>query len=401
MPLIIWMITAYITLISVPTCVIGEKVFLTALVGTEVLIPCQLTDSGRLTQLSWIKDHQEKPIVAYNPRLGFKVLNENYSGRIELRNQSLLDGSIRIKALELQDEGNYTCDFTIFPQGKLRKAVHLTILAVPTNIATSVPVKAGLSEVPVAQCIAAFGNPAADITWKSSLRGNHTTIQTANSDGTVNVSSLYKMKPRRSDNGQTVECLITHSATDSSNTYRLQLEIHYPPEVTITGYDQTWSLNSRNVVVTCNADANPPVTTYTWRGLPEGAVLKGGVVFIGEMSAQANGNWTCEATNVIGTGVGRLEVLLRPSDTGHTDSKVIIPWVIVGVLVIALVSLTIALLIQKRHKSAEEHYINVPNQRKKFHQESPEIDATYASLKLGEQSVYNEIQRCDVGKRTA
>ncbi|GCC16952.1 hypothetical protein chiPu_0021461, partial [Chiloscyllium punctatum] len=210
----------------VPTCVIGEKVFLTALVGTEVLIPCQLTDSGRLTQLSWIKDHQEKPIVAYNPRLGFKVLNENYSGRIELRNQSLLDGSIRIKALELQDEGNYTCDFTIFPQGKLRKAVHLTILAVPTNIATSVPVKAGLSEVPVAQCIAAFGNPAADITWKSSLRGNHTTIQTANSDGTVNVSSLYKMKPRRSDNGQTVECLITHSATDSSNTYRLQLEIH-------------------------------------------------------------------------------------------------------------------------------------------------------------------------------
>ncbi|XP_043542588.1 mitochondrial sodium/calcium exchanger protein-like, partial [Chiloscyllium plagiosum] len=48
--------------------------------------------------------------------------------------------------------------------------------------------------------------------------------------------------------------------------------------------------------------------------LPEGAVLKDGVVFIGEMSAQANGNWTCEATNAIGTGVGRLEVLLRPSD---------------------------------------------------------------------------------------
>ncbi|GCC16949.1 hypothetical protein chiPu_0021460, partial [Chiloscyllium punctatum] len=118
-----------VLLLSVPTCVIGEKVFLTALVGTEVLIPCQLTtDSGRLTQLSWIKDHQEKPIAVYNPRFGFNVPNENYSGRIELRNQSLLDGSIRIKALEMQDEGNYTCDLTIFPQGKLRKAVHLTIL---------------------------------------------------------------------------------------------------------------------------------------------------------------------------------------------------------------------------------------------------------------------------------
>ncbi|XP_043539257.1 poliovirus receptor homolog [Chiloscyllium plagiosum] len=188
-----------------------------------------------------------------------------------MRNQSLLDGSIRIKALETQDEGNYTCDLTTFPQGKLRKAAHLTILVVPTNIATSVPAKAGLSEVPVAQCIAAFGNPAADISWKSSLHGNHTTVQTANSNGTVNVDSLYKMNPRRSDNGQTVTCFITHSATGSSNTYRIQLEIHYPPEVTITGYDQTWSENSRNVTVTCNADANPPVTTYTWRGLPEGS----------------------------------------------------------------------------------------------------------------------------------
>ncbi|XP_060708596.1 nectin-1-like [Hemiscyllium ocellatum] len=401
MPLMIWMITAYITLISVPTCVVGNKVFLTALVGTEVLIPCQLTpERGRFTLLSWEKDHQEKPIAVYSPRLGLTVPNENYSGRIELRNQSVQDGSIRIKALEVQDEGNYTCDLAIFPQGKLRKTVHLTILAVPTNIATSVPVKAGLSEVPVAQCIAAFGKPAADITWKSSLHGNHTTIQTANSNGTVTVSSLYKLRPRRSDNGQTVECFITHPATDSSKTYRLQLEISYPPEVTITGYDQSCSVNSRNVAVTCHADANPPATTYTWRGLPEGAVIRDEVAIIGEMSAQANGNWTCEATNTIGTGVGRLEVLLRPSDTGHTDSKLIIPWVIVGVLVIAVVALTIALLIQKRHKSAEEHYINVPNQRKKFHQDSPEINATYTSLKLGEQSVYNEIQRCDAGKDT-
>ncbi|XP_043541102.1 nectin-1-like [Chiloscyllium plagiosum] len=118
-----------VLLLSAPTGDIGEKVFLTALVGTEVLIPCQLTTgSGKLAQLSWIKDHQEEPIAVYSPRFGLSVPNENYSRRIELRNQSLLDGSIRIKALEMQDGGNYTCDLTTFPQGKLRKAAHLTIL---------------------------------------------------------------------------------------------------------------------------------------------------------------------------------------------------------------------------------------------------------------------------------
>ncbi|XP_060708649.1 nectin-1-like isoform X2 [Hemiscyllium ocellatum] len=252
----------------------------------------------------------------------------------------------------------------------------LLLSAVPTNTATSVPAKAGLSEVPVAQCIAAFGKPAADITWKSSLHGNHTTIQTANSNGTVTVSSLYKLRPRRSDNGQTVACFITHPATDSSKTYRLQLEISYPPEVTITGYDQSWSVNSRNVVVTCHADANPPATTYTWRGLPEGAVINDETVFIGEMSAQANGNWTCEATNTIGTGVGRLEVLLRPSDTGPSDNLklIIIIAVIAGVLV--LVFILVLIWLKRRRQETKAH------SRDTSLQTQGEETIVYASLDL-------------------
>lgn len=37
------------------------------------------------------------------------------------------------------------------------------------------------------------------------------------------------------------------------------------PEVTIEGFDGNWYLNRQNVQLTCRADANPPVTIYSWK----------------------------------------------------------------------------------------------------------------------------------------
>ncbi|XP_059497340.1 nectin-1-like isoform X2 [Stegostoma tigrinum] len=308
-------------LLSVTTCVVGERAFLTAMAGTEVLLPCWPTaNNTNITQFSWTKDGQEKPVVVYNLKYGPSVRSENYSGRIEMRNQSLLDGSIRIKALKIQDEGNYMCEITLFPQGAEKKGIHLTILVIPTNAASSIPAEAGLSDAPVAQCTSAFGNPAAEITWKSSLPGKHTMIHVVNDNNMVTVHSNYTMTPHRSDNGQTVTCQVTHSATSNKTEYPVQLSILYRPVVTITGYDGTWSVNTHNVTVTCSTDANPEPTNYTWRGLPEGVEVKNAQVFIGEESALENGNWTCEAANTVGIGVGRVEVVLRSSNSSDTDT---------------------------------------------------------------------------------
>ncbi|XP_048476501.1 nectin-1-like [Rhincodon typus] len=329
------------------TCVIGERLFLTAIAGTEILLPCWPTIRNMtMAQVSWTKDDQKKPVVVYKPKRWPSVQNENYSGRIEMGNQSLMDGSIQIKALKMQDEGNYTCDLTLFPQGKETKAIHLTILAIPTNAASSITAKAGLSDVPVALCTSAFGTPAAEINWISSFLGNHTMNHVVNGNNTVTVSSEYKMTPRPSDNGKTLTCRITHSATNSTGEYPVQLSIFYPPKVTITGYDGTWNVNTRNVTVTCTTDANPEPTNYTWRGLPEGAEVKNSWVFIREMSPLTNGNWICEAANAVGTGVGQVEVVLRTndfSDLTHGPNTVIIITIVVGVLVLVLILLLIRL----------------------------------------------------------
>ncbi|XP_059497376.1 nectin-1-like isoform X4 [Stegostoma tigrinum] len=363
--------------------------------GTEVLLPCWPTaNNTNITQFSWTKDGQEKPVVVYNLKYGPSVPSENYSGRIEMSNQPLLDGSIRIKALKIQDEGNYTCEITLFPQGAEKKGIHLTILVIPTNAASSIPAEAGLSDAPVAQCTSAFGNPAAEITWKSSLPGKHTMIHVVNDNNMVTVHSNYTMTPHRSNNGQTVTCQVTHSATSNKTEYPVQLSILYRPVVTITGYDGTWSVNTHNVTVTCSTDANPEPTNYTWRGLPEGVEIKNAQVFIGEESALENGNWTCEAANTVGIGVGRVEVVLGSSNSsGHTYIVLTISCVVVALLIVAPVALLIVLQIKKQRNSAEEVYINIPNQRKKIEQESPEINATYTSVNLGEQSVYSDLKR--------
>ncbi|XP_067874856.1 nectin-1-like isoform X2 [Heterodontus francisci] len=111
---------------------------LTALVGNEVLLPCQiLTNNTNLTQLSWKKASEEKPFMVYNRRWGITFSNEGYSRRIVFRNHSLKDGSIIIKALDIQDEGNYSCQLKLYPQGIQTKIISLTVLDDPEDLNTT------------------------------------------------------------------------------------------------------------------------------------------------------------------------------------------------------------------------------------------------------------------------
>ncbi|XP_067883548.1 nectin-1-like [Heterodontus francisci] len=107
----------------------------TVVVGNEVLLPCQiLTNNTKLTQLSWKKASEEKPFVVYNPWLGIKFSNEWYSRRIVFRNHSLKDGSIIMKALDIQDEGNYSCQLILYPHGIQTKIISLTVLDDPEDV---------------------------------------------------------------------------------------------------------------------------------------------------------------------------------------------------------------------------------------------------------------------------
>ncbi|XP_078389611.1 nectin-1-like [Cetorhinus maximus] len=394
MALMVWMSMAYIALLSASTSNHVTAVTLTALVGTEVLLPCQMTQNSTIfTQLEWKKGPENKKFAVYHHKFGITISGERYSSRVVFRNHSRLDGSILLKALEMEDQGMYTCSVTLFPQGITEKVMNLTILAIPNNRAIPVPARTANSEVPVANCTSANGNPAAEITWISGSPGNYTTTLIENSNGTKTVISLYKRAPSDYDDGQTVTCVISHPASSSTDYYTITLSILYPPEVTITGYDGNWSENRGDVTLNCEAKANPPATNYTWQWLPEGVEAKNARVFIKKVSNLMNGTWICEATNSIGTGRGKLELILKHSTKDHGNGKLIIPCVTLGVVVFALSTFLIILFIRRKRRSAAETYVNVPVQRKTIEQDLSDVNATYMGLNLAEQSVYNELQR--------
>ncbi|XP_067874516.1 nectin-1-like isoform X5 [Heterodontus francisci] len=149
---------------------------LTAIVGNEVLLPCQIPNNNtKLVQLSWEKSTEETPLMVYNPRFGINFTNENYSRRIVFRNHSLQDASIIIKALDIQDEGNYSCRLTLFPQGIIAKRVHLRILDPP-----EVTIKGydgnwseNTSDVSL-ECVANANPPATMYSWQGLAEGLQT-----------------------------------------------------------------------------------------------------------------------------------------------------------------------------------------------------------------------------------
>ncbi|XP_078092150.1 nectin-1-like isoform X2 [Mustelus asterias] len=272
----------------------------------------------------------------------------------------------------------------------------VTILALlcvnPINSATPIPTTAGLSEVPVAKCVSANGNPPAGIRWISNLRGNYATTQNKNANGTTTVTSLYKMVPTRSTDDQEVTCVISHPASQSTIPFTMELSILYPPEVTIT-HDNV----NGGVSLKCVAKANPPARTYSWRSLPsdliahqpEGVASNKRSVFV---KTGMNGNVSCFATNSIGTGNGTIEIIFKGSIEGHAIGKTIILSVAVGVLLlVVLATILIVFLIRRKRKAAAETYVNSSFQRQRMEQDSLELPGTYMGLNVGEQSLYSEL----------
>ncbi|XP_078093165.1 uncharacterized protein LOC144508731 [Mustelus asterias] len=326
------------------------EVTLTAFAGAEVLLPCQGTGNNTtLVQIAWKKDAENISFIAYHHKHGINNLNPHDSSRIVFRNNSLLDGSILLKSLQMQDEGMYTCELSLFPEGNHEETMNLTVLVNPINSATPIPATAGLSEVPVARCVSANGNPPAGISWISNLHGNYTTTQNKSDNGTTTVTSLYKVAPTRSTDGQELTCVISHPASQSTIPLTIKLSILYPPEVTIIHDD-----GNGGVSLKCVAEANPPAGTYSWRGLPEGVETNKTSVFV---KTGMNGNVSCLMSNSIGTGNATIEIIFKDYIKGDDDflKKVIIAAVLVAFIVTVL---TVALLWRKRKMQGVHHQNN-------------------------------------------
>uniref|UniRef100_UPI00398F2D53 nectin-1-like isoform X2 n=1 Tax=Pristiophorus japonicus TaxID=55135 RepID=UPI00398F2D53 len=334
--------------------------FRTGSVGEELALPCHfIAHDSNLTvvQVTWLKKvgTVNTNLAVYNPQFGTSYPAQ--SGRITFNDANSQNCTLTISPLQLDDEGIYSCEVNAFPTGKQESETNLTVLAKPVNEVVAVTTDAGLSEAAVANCTAANGKPAADVTWIVKVPGNIMSTQIDNPDGTVTIVSQYRIVPTRADHGENVTCLVSHKALAELVNLPVTLSVRYPPEVTITGYDGSWYINRGTVSLRCLAKANPAATSYRWTmnsgPLPETVQVEGDHLLITQVDSSLNGTWTCEATNSVGKGNGEITVVVRERDlpsVGESFASTtlyVVIGMVAGVTAIAVL-LTVAIARKRR-----------------------------------------------------
>ncbi|XP_026145393.1 nectin-2 [Carassius auratus] len=331
----------------------------TAYPNGSVNLRCQFIDSGttKLTQVSWMFERVEGDrhnIAVYHPQYGASFPNKDFEGRVSFTQGSLENPSIRISKLKMADAGKYICEYATYPSGNEQGTTTLIMLARPKNSATAVPVQAGSSEVVVARCEAAQGKPEATISWSTAVAGRYNDTAVPESDGTVTVKSEYRMIPTPAENGKEITCVVNQRTQNEPNSFPLKLVVQYPPTVTIEGYDSNWYMGRTDVVLTCQADANPAPTEVTWRAasgqLPPSVQVDQNRLLVKKVDETVNTTFVCEVKNSLGSGKKELVVMVIESTEDPSSAGMVAGAILGSFLALVLVSALVAFLVMRSRR---------------------------------------------------
>ncbi|XP_070606235.1 nectin-3 isoform X1 [Erythrolamprus reginae] len=303
-----------------------------AIWGKNVTLKCIIDINDTLTQITWEKINGKtvQLIAVHNPSYGFSVQGE-YEGRVLLKNTSLTDSSIILINVTFSDSGEYMCKVATFPLGYSQSSTIVAVLVEPTVSLTKGPnpLIDGANQTVAAICTAATGKPAAEVFWEGDL-GEMESTSTSYPNETVTVQSKYKLVPTRFARGRRIACIVRHPALEKEIRMLYVLDIQYSPEVTVTGYDGNWYIGRENVLLRCNADANPLPMEFTWSRLdghwPEGLQPSNNTLhFNSPLSYNYTGTYICKVANSLGQKSDQKTIyILDPPTT--TTSPFTIPW---------------------------------------------------------------------------
>ncbi|OBS69722.1 hypothetical protein A6R68_01737 [Neotoma lepida] len=306
--------------------------------GGTVELPCHLLPptSERVSQVTWQR-LDAAVVAAFHPSFGVDFPNPQFTkDRLSFvsakgdTNADLRDATLAFRGLRVEDEGNYTCEFATFPNGTRRGVTWLRVIAQPENHAEAQEVTFGPESVPVARCVSTGGRPPARITWISSLGGEaRDTQEPGPQTGTVTVISRYSLVPVGQANGIKVTCRVEHESFEEPHLLPVTLSVRYPPEVSISGYDDNWYLGRSEAMLNCDVRSNPEPTGYDWTTtsgvFPASAVVQGSQLLVHSVDRMVNTTFICTATNAVGTGRAEQVILVRgggnDGDRGSYDPK--------------------------------------------------------------------------------
>ncbi|PNJ11905.1 NECTIN2 isoform 1 [Pongo abelii] len=236
----------------------------------------------------------------------------------------LQDATLALHGLTVEDEGNYTCEFATFPKGSVRGMTWLRVIAKPENQAEAQKVTFSQDPTTVALCISKEGRPPARISWLSSLDWEAKETQVSGTlAGTVTVTSRFTLVPSGRADGVTVTCKVEHESFEEPALIPVTLSVRYPPEVSISGYDDNWYLGRTDATLSCDVRSNPEPTGYDWSTtsgtFPTSAVAQGSQLVIHAVDSLFNTTFVCTVTNAV--GMGRAEQVIFVRETPRASPR--------------------------------------------------------------------------------
>ncbi|XP_012589174.1 PREDICTED: nectin-2 isoform X1 [Condylura cristata] len=352
--------------------------------GSTVELPCHLLSPAsevRVSQVMWLYQDGTKSyqnVATFHPlygpnfpsqklgkeRLSFVTASQS-SGAGQGSENVLRDATLALRGLTVEDEGNYTCEFVTFPQGTSRGVTWLRAIAQPQNHAEKQEVTLSLEPVPVARCVSTGGRPPARISWISPLDGEATESQVQGPvPGTVTVTSRFTLVPLGRADGVKVTCKVEHESLEEPALLPVTLSVRYPPEVSISGYDDNWYLGRNEATLNCDVRSNPEPTGYDWSTtsgvFPASAVAHGPKLVIHSVDRLVNTTFICTVTNAMGSGHAEQVVLVRetPNTAGAGATGGIIGGIIAAIIATAVAATGILICRQQqkeqRLQGAEE-----------------------------------------------
>lgn len=330
--------------------------------GNNATLQCKLQiqeHNVQVTLVTWTRsDSAGRPVsvAVFHPTQGPRFPEP---GRLEFvaarPGVELLDATLAVRELRVEDEANYTCHFATFPQGSRSASTWLRVLAQPQNKAEIQEVPLSLlsqEPVPVARCVSRGGRPPAKISW--SLDGKANTSQVPGPlPGTFTVTSFLTLTPSSQLDHKNVTCIVEHESFEKPILLPVTLTVYYAPEVSISGYDGNWHLGQREATLSCDVRSNPEPIAYEWStitgSLPSSAVPQNNLLMIRPVDKSINTTFICIVTNALGTGKAEQPTLLREGSPREQPYGALSPLIItvIAIVVLAVLGMFLGFLIYR------------------------------------------------------
>uniref|UniRef100_A0A3Q1ENQ5 Nectin-4-like n=1 Tax=Acanthochromis polyacanthus TaxID=80966 RepID=A0A3Q1ENQ5_9TELE len=330
-----------------------------SLAESQTRLPCQyqVEDDEKVVQVTWYKelpDGTKDQIITGHFTDGHTEFGR-YSGRVRFESSTpTLNAALLIPNTEESDEGSYTCQITTFPNGNFERHITLTVWILPISSLDPVVLIEGQSYRVVASC-RAVGRPVPRLSWDTDLPGQH---QDRTNEG-GSVSSYYSLHPLRSMNGKKLDCLVSHPSLEQPRRISNRLEVHYPPDATISPSSGQWYAGLEKAELSCEGRGHPKPHNISWTrkggALPDGVSVVGGkLIFARALRSNDSGVYECVVTNSV--GFGKTDYTLTVAETSPRGSDfrpdnnqlLIIIGASAGALVLLLV--IIVLLVNRHHR---------------------------------------------------